>query len=554
MYDPSIHNQAAPKVRTHSASERAMIDLRVVPLVSCADAIADLPRPILHFKGFASRLCTAEADFHGLDALCAETEGMADAALATMQEAATLVWDGDAHDPCSFTFLIPRLMNASPRVKLVAFLHEENVEDFSWNWRQALATCGDESSPSLLIVSVPADGGSADRKFSGDRFVDLGLIALKATGAIRVLCFGGGATLLTEWKLSQSTVPQPMVKFIVAPVRRRKSNTSSLQELEATHLLDANHDTRPVSILQPTCNIDADFVGYLFKKGSASSLPALVAEGCYNMKHLQLLSGMGSLVARSLSARLEGGTSSTSDDMREMESFLHRHGLSSLHEALIRSGHSSLHVLEAVLTAVQDRPRHKALHTELGLTRGQLNILRECLIEHAGRQDAAASNSPTKARSSTTSSDPLVVYTGITIERLLSISDVTQHFDAILFLNFQWELREEDDESFEPYLEWRNALRVDYDGDWKRKRICVDGELPHVSANRRLSASFSCRLDLMNFPFDSERLEICLVSDEIGKLIFRELKLAPWAKSAGVSSFKMCKSAHLRTGCIPRLS
>ena len=193
-----------------------------------------LPRPIVHYKGFAARLCQPvtisppslgkAADFGKPDPvnLCAETESGVEALLRAVAGlgARTLVWDGDGLEDDSFTALIPLLAtDVLPDLKLCAFLHEKRREKFIKAW----SGFADAAGKQIDVYIVPPPGAEELKLIEKDhtrKFTALGIAGLRATAASEVVCLGGGAVLKSEYEHSRELPTPP--RFTLVPVRRVK--------------------------------------------------------------------------------------------------------------------------------------------------------------------------------------------------------------------------------------------------------------------------------------------------------------------------------------------
>lgn len=171
----------------------------------------------VHFKGFAGRL-----DYK---LLAAERER---AVKFLLENAHTIVWDGDLPAADSFTDILtdPRLEKHDLR----AFRKRSEIDEFKEKWE---AYC-------------PAVAGrvrihAAEDDISWD---ELGVFALKTTGAVIALTFGGGGTVLKELKSTDDRV-----KFYVIPAHRKKADgeveAAALVSLSSSgdhpHLLERVH-------------------------------------------------------------------------------------------------------------------------------------------------------------------------------------------------------------------------------------------------------------------------------------------------------------------------
>ena len=183
-----------------SGAASGHITFHEMPSEAATAALAALPRPIVHLKGFAGRVLLPSAaeppEGHGLD-LVAERGRVAAAATALLEAfhasgAKTLVFDGDHFAPDSFASLVPALA-ADGAVVVAAIMlplthggepppaRREQFEE-AWAGRGVDISC----------FTLPQGG------LKGDDYAQLGVSALQATGAERVFCFGGGSAIPTS--------------------------------------------------------------------------------------------------------------------------------------------------------------------------------------------------------------------------------------------------------------------------------------------------------------------------------------------------------------------
>ena len=215
-------------VHTHKPTwfKMSIPSLTMIGLDASAEAIAALPRPVVHIKGFASRMLLPGAadppplispsDQPRLSNERSTTEALANALVDAIcaSEPKTLVWDGDAYAVDSFTALIPLIALRLPGVQLAAFAFERwGDAGFVENWAPPLAALSTPSPLTLIIVPKTVAGGHTDK------YVALGRIAIGATGSKLAFCLGGGAVTVDEAKLGLEE-DDPPIKFVLAPVRR----------------------------------------------------------------------------------------------------------------------------------------------------------------------------------------------------------------------------------------------------------------------------------------------------------------------------------------------
>lgn len=162
----------------------------------------------VHLKGFASRI-----DF-------SKFSKEVDQAVAFLKKYKVVVWDGDLHQDGSFTELLFRL---DPDQELVAYRKESGILSFMRCYKPTLPDVGIVPAPNSL------------------EWDELGLYALKDTGAKTVLTFGGGGTVKKEY----DSLNDPTVQWHVVPVTREtksKTEHASLMDYLANdnvHLLDS---------------------------------------------------------------------------------------------------------------------------------------------------------------------------------------------------------------------------------------------------------------------------------------------------------------------------
>lgn len=170
-------------------------------------AIAALPRPLAHLKGFASRLALpgcAVADgkpLKDIELQTARTEAAIASLVSAIRDAGirTLCWDGDSLADDSFTTVLLRVRAAVPGIALAAFLFAGSRPRFSKSWAP-------RSIAGLQAFVVPEGATDAtDAASHTQRFAQLGVAALALTGAERVFCLGGGDVVRAEFDLRPPT-------------------------------------------------------------------------------------------------------------------------------------------------------------------------------------------------------------------------------------------------------------------------------------------------------------------------------------------------------------
>ena len=199
---------------------------KVTEIPVAAAELEKLAAPIVHLKGFASRLLLRGVPVPGpphafdVDEETARTEAAVERLLAEAAAARTIVWDGDAFAPGSFTALIPRLHRALPGIALVAFRFEEVAsDDFVQSWSGAFGLRPPASGITLVRLRRPPGAGPPD---DDDSYARLGVEAIRATGAARALCLGGGAVTAMEARLVRSLSPPPAFTLFAARRWRRR--------------------------------------------------------------------------------------------------------------------------------------------------------------------------------------------------------------------------------------------------------------------------------------------------------------------------------------------
>jgi len=154
--------------------------------VSMCDSNHD-PNATAHVKGFASGL----ADLTEI-----ELSGVVDIVANLLHKHCIqkIVWDGDDYGSDSFTCVLPKLQERMPDLKFMAFLSQcdkdkrwGNDKGFDGSWKSRL-------SKNLNVVLVDDDIAS------GDRYDQLGILALQATRAKMVIAIGGGDILRQEYE------------------------------------------------------------------------------------------------------------------------------------------------------------------------------------------------------------------------------------------------------------------------------------------------------------------------------------------------------------------
>ena len=205
-------------------TESSLINLTTLPLrdSDTAGAIANLPRPVVHIKGYGSRILLEHtADPPPLLRMrdqpkVAEERKAAEALAAKLIEEVcaavpkTLVWDGDAYAADSFTSLIPRIAERLPGLQLCAFAYEGWANEGTW----APPLSALPAPSPLTLVLVPKEGAPDH----DGKYVRLGRLAIEATGSKSIFTLGGSSVALEEVTLALAD--EPPCRVVLAPVRR----------------------------------------------------------------------------------------------------------------------------------------------------------------------------------------------------------------------------------------------------------------------------------------------------------------------------------------------
>ena len=210
--------------------------LQTCPFADCSQLVAALPLPIVHIKGFASRVLLPGSsnppyqlrmrDEPKLNDEKADATRLADLLVDAIcaSNPKTLVWDGDAFSPGSFTALIPRVLERLPGLQLCAFAYEDHESGFRSSWSPVLETLT-SPSPLLLIVVPAAEAQKAMVPPASDsvavsdyKYVRLGRVAIETTGSKRIFALGGSGVAAEE--LALALKDEPPCSITLAPVRR----------------------------------------------------------------------------------------------------------------------------------------------------------------------------------------------------------------------------------------------------------------------------------------------------------------------------------------------
>eukprot|EP00435_Cladocopium_sp_Y103_P032363 s2557_g8.t1 len=181
------------------ASECSDIPIEEVGLESFDSWRSDIPSGrVVHLKGFANEL----GMYYDEDVL-----------KTLQEECSLLVWDGDDFSLSSFTRLVPKFLDFGPDRRAAAFrqIGESSMARFKQSWSKVAETFPGRLA--VVPVEVPKDPlrllGPTEIRDCRDlpparqRFVLLGRLAIKVTGATRVLAMGGGGVSLKEAELSE---------------------------------------------------------------------------------------------------------------------------------------------------------------------------------------------------------------------------------------------------------------------------------------------------------------------------------------------------------------
>jgi len=107
------------------------------------------------------------------------------------------------------------------------------------------------------------------------------------------------------------------------------------------------------------------------------------------------------------------------------------------------------------------------------------------------------------------------VHFAATVMNIIGIVEVAQTFEVQLFMQMKWGC--EESEKWEPYLDWRMLACM---SETVKKDEWKGGERTrHVD----IRATFYQPLDLKDFPFDSHKLEVALVTDSVTDIILCKL-------------------------------
>jgi len=123
------------------------------------------------------------------------------------------VFDGDAYARDGFTRVVADAAAELRGVRVAAFVLAADVEAWRRSWQRV-------DLPSVQAYVVADGPPPDDASRAVDRYVALGLAALRATRATLALCLGGGPTVLEEARRA------PRVTFAVVACDRRRADGS----------------------------------------------------------------------------------------------------------------------------------------------------------------------------------------------------------------------------------------------------------------------------------------------------------------------------------------
>lgn len=221
-FDPVFDCLKLPMKRRRSGRRAGVLEF--ISLEEADRTLAELPRPVVHLKGFASGLLLRNAKdppvatFNVAD-VRAETQRGVERLLTEFDAlgAATLAWDGDVLQADSFAMLVPLLAARRPELRLVAFKYADGRAWFESAW--------EKSGLDVTVVLVPPALSPAPATLHLDAeaepdYAALGCEGFRLTRAEVAICFGGGGVVATEFERTRSLHPPP--RFIHVPVPRCK--------------------------------------------------------------------------------------------------------------------------------------------------------------------------------------------------------------------------------------------------------------------------------------------------------------------------------------------
>eukprot|EP00658_Telonema_sp_P-2_P076456 TRINITY_DN6695_c0_g2_i1.p1 TRINITY_DN6695_c0_g2~~TRINITY_DN6695_c0_g2_i1.p1 ORF type:complete len:447 (+),score=125.23 TRINITY_DN6695_c0_g2_i1:106-1446(+) len=129
------------------------------------------------------------------------------------------------------------------------------------------------------------------------------------------------------------------------------------------------------------------------------------------------------------------------------------------------------------------------------------------------------------------------VQIAMTVTQLQKIWDVDQTFDVSFYLQLCWEAQE-DGETWEPYIEWRNAITTEVNtapskmvknlrtGSFREGGNDVkQGDVLRMNADYTMKCAELYELE--HFPTDYQKLHLCLVSDTVERIRFVPMRAVP---------------------------
>ena len=171
----------------------------------------------VHFKGFGRSL-----DFSN-----PTTRRYADALVDHVVEGdfTTLVWDGDSYSRGSFTNLIPRIVEEvlarrGRDLTLVSFLRDCDEARFQRDWASAPPLPGASWLERIRVELQPA---ALD-------WTQLGVVAIRATGAQHVVAFGGGPIVRLEYDANAAEASHDRAVWHWWPVERPSKDGTGVEQ------------------------------------------------------------------------------------------------------------------------------------------------------------------------------------------------------------------------------------------------------------------------------------------------------------------------------------
>jgi len=226
---------ASQKLRVHFKCER-------VP----ADKENELQiQSVVHFKGFASRISREFKVHRNFRQL--------------VNEYNVIAFDGDDLAIVSFTkyvaFVAAQKINNGENVYLYACKFENELDGFlkSWNdkvcefsnmsneddWEMKIAEvdCLSMTSPVVTLFYSIVDPFSPEGDCGNAKYVYLGRVCLRSTGASTIISCGGGVVVKSEYDQLLQTTDKLYVWHIFPPFSRPRYTLKCDLELDATSIL-----------------------------------------------------------------------------------------------------------------------------------------------------------------------------------------------------------------------------------------------------------------------------------------------------------------------------